>query len=129
MEIITITLSMEKVTKNCIKFVENTLNEFVPEKLGSLYMQKSYLAGLGYNGGQIVLNMTANAEICDENDITFVPEKATKNTWKFNEESVSEFVPEKIGSLYVPKSTLAELGYTGGNLYVSVTTENSVVEK
>ena len=123
--IITITLTMEKATKNCVKFNEVTENEFIPEKLGSLYIQKSALAELGYNGGNITISITADKTNVDDTDITFGAEKTTKNTVKFAETVANEWVPEKIGSLYVPKYTLAELGYTGGEIYVGI----SVAEK
>lgn len=111
---ITITLSPEKVTKNCVKFAEKPASEFVPEKIGEIYVPKATLAGLGYNGGDICIEIGIGC------DIKLMPEKATKNTYKFNEETVSEFAPEKIGSLYVPKSTLAELDYHGDALYVTI---------
>ena len=118
--IITITLAMEKATKNCVKFNEVTANEFIPEKLGSLYVQKSALAEIGFNGGDICISITADKSNADDTDITFNAEKTTKNTVKFAEVTENEWVPEKIGSLYVPKYTLAELGYTGGEIYVSL---------
>lgn len=118
--IITITLNMEKATKNCVKFNEETASEFVPEKLGSIYVQKSALAEIGFNGGNICISITANAENAEDGDLKFKMEKPTKNTCKFAEVVANEWIPEKIGSLYVPKSTLAELGYTGGDIYVSL---------
>ena len=118
--IITITLNMEKATKNCVKFVEVTANEWMPEILGSIYVQKSALAEIGFNGGNICISITTDAENADEGDMKFVFEKATKNTCKFNEQVANEWTPEKIGSLYVPKSTLAGMGYTGGDIYVNL---------
>ena len=112
--IITITLAMEKPTKNTVKFAEKTVSDFVPEKLGSLYVPKSTLAEISYNGGDLVV------EIGKTGDVKLMPEKPTKNTVKFTEKTESEFVPEKIGSVYIPKSTLAELGYAGDALYISV---------
>ena len=41
-------------------------------------------------------------------------EKATKNTVRFEEVLESELAAPKIGSIYVPKSTLAELGWAEG---------------
>jgi len=118
--IITITLAMEKATKNCIKLNEVTENEFMPEKLGSIYVQKSALAEIGFYGGSVIISITADKSNTDDSDITFVPEKTTKNTVKFAESVANEWVPEKIGSLYVPKYTLAELGYSGGEIYVNM---------
>lgn len=118
--IITITLSMEKATKNCVKFAEVVENEWVPEKLGSIYVQKSALMELGFNGGKLNISITTNAENAEEGDLKFTFEKATKNTCKFAEAVANEWSPEKIGSLYVPKATLLGLGYTGGDIYVSL---------
>ena len=118
--IITITLSMKKATKNCVKFNEVTETEFIPEELGSIYVQKSALAEIGFNGGNISISITTDADNAEDGDLKFVAEKTTKNTVKFAEVTENEWVPEKIGSLYVPKYTLAELGYTGGEIYVSL---------
>lgn len=109
----------EKSTKNCVKFVETPVSEFSPELLGTLYVQKSTLAELNYSGEKIVVTIMAGKH----NGIVMVPEKATKNTWKFNEVVKSEFTPEKIGSVYVPKSTLAGMGYNGGELTVTIAIE------
>lgn len=43
--------------------------------------------------------------------ITLKMEKATKNTIRFEEALESELDAPKIGSIYIPKSTLAELGW------------------
>ncbi len=43
---------------------------------------------------------------------TFKMEKATKNTIRFEEVLESEFSAPKIGSVYIPKSTLGEIGWT-----------------
>lgn len=110
--IITITMSMEKATKNCVKFTEIMANEFMPEKLGSLYIQKSALAEIGYTGGNICIKLCANMDA--ESGIAFNPDKPTKNTVKFAEVVESEWVPEKIGSLYIPKVTLAEMKWNPG---------------
>ena len=118
--IITITLAMEKATKNCVKFNEVTENEFIPEKLGSIYVQKSALAEIGFNGGNICISITTDESNAEDGDLKFIAEKTTKNTVKFAESVANEWTPEKIGSLYVPKFTLAQMGYTGGDIYVSL---------
>lgn len=41
--------------------------------------------------------------------------KATKNTIRFEEVLESELAAPKIGSIYIPKSTLGELGWKEGN--------------
>ena len=113
-KLITITFAPEKTTANAVKFAEVMESEFAPQKIGALYVQKSALAGLKYTGGNIV------AEIGVGGSIKFMPEKTTKNAVKFNEETGSEFAPVQIGTLYVQKSALAELGYTGDAIYVEL---------
>lgn len=46
---------------------------------------------------------------------TFKMEKATKNTIRFEEVLENELDAPKIGSIYIPKSTLGELGWKEGN--------------
>lgn len=46
--------------------------------------------------------------------ITLKMEKATKNTIRFEEVLESELDAAKIGSIYIPKATLAEMGWTEG---------------
>lgn len=116
MKTITITLNAEKTTKNTVKFAETCVSDFVPEKIGSLYIPKSTLAGIGYAGGAVVVKIGSP----EAGSVKLMPEKPTKNTWKFNEESINEFVPEKIGTMYIPKSTLAELNYTGDAIYCGI---------
>ena len=41
-------------------------------------------------------------------------EKVTKNTIRFSEVLESELSSPKIGSMYIPKSTLGELGWKEG---------------
>ena len=47
--------------------------------------------------------------------ISMVMEKATKNTIRFEEVLESELAVPKIGNIYVPKSTLGELGWKEGD--------------
>lgn len=47
--------------------------------------------------------------------INMVMEKATKNTIRFEEVLESELAAPKIGNIYVPKSTLGELGWKEGD--------------
>lgn len=47
--------------------------------------------------------------------VTFEMEKATKNTIRFNEVLKSELDAPKVGTLYIPKSTLAELKWKEGD--------------
>ena len=46
---------------------------------------------------------------------TFTVEKVTKNTIKFAEVLESEFAAPTIGTIYVPKATLGQLGYSNGD--------------
>ncbi len=56
--------------------------------------------------------------------VTFEMEKATKNTIKFKEMLESELSAPKVGTVYVPKSTLGELGWKeGSKLVLEVTVE------
>lgn len=45
--------------------------------------------------------------------VNFEAEKATKNTIRFTEKLANDSAPV-IGTLYVPKSTLGQIGYTDG---------------
>lgn len=46
--------------------------------------------------------------------VMFEMEKATKNTIRFVEVLESELAAPKVGSVYIPKSTLGELGWKEG---------------
>ena len=46
---------------------------------------------------------------------TFIMEKATKNTIRFAEVLENELDAPKIGSIYIPKSTLGELKWQEGD--------------
>ena len=108
MESITVTMNLEKVTKNALKFAEKTENEFAMEKLGTIYLQKSVFVPGAYTGQDIEITIA----IADEaSGLTFSAEKATKNTVMFTEDLISEFALAKIGNLYIPKATLSELGW------------------
>jgi hypothetical protein len=53
--------------------------------------------------------------------LTFAPAKVTPNTVKFAEEIKDEMLAvAKVGSLYVPKRTLADMGWNGENLTVTI---------
>ena len=47
--------------------------------------------------------------------ITLKMEKATKNTIRFEEVLESELSAPKVGTIYVPKSTLGEIGWKEGD--------------
>ena len=44
----------------------------------------------------------------------FKMEKATKNTIRFEEVLASELDAPKLGSIYIPKATLGEIGWVEG---------------
>ena len=46
--------------------------------------------------------------------VTFKMEKATKNTIRFQEALENELDAPKVGTLYIPKVTLKELGWSEG---------------
>lgn len=46
--------------------------------------------------------------------VEFTMEKATKNTIRFEEVLESELAAPKVGSVYIPKSTLGEIGWKEG---------------
>lgn len=50
--------------------------------------------------------------------VEFEMEKATKNTIRFNEVLESELSAPKVGTIYVPKSTLGELKWKDGKKLV-----------
>ena len=48
-------------------------------------------------------------------EVLFKLEKVTKNTIRFTEVLENELDAPKIGSVYIPKSTLGEIGWKEGN--------------
>ena len=50
--------------------------------------------------------------------VNFKPEKVTKNTVRFSEVLESEYAAPIIGTIYVPKATLGQIGYTENNSLV-----------
>ena len=50
--------------------------------------------------------------------VEFTMEKATKNTIRFTEVLESELAAPKIGTIYVPKSTLGEIKWAEGKKLV-----------
>ena len=56
--------------------------------------------------------------------VEFKMEKATKNTIRFEEILESELAAPKVGSVYIPKSTLGEIGWKEGQkLILEVSTQ------
>jgi hypothetical protein len=60
------------------------------------------------------------AQIQRRNDmeVVFEMEKATKNTIRFNEVLENELDAPKVGNVYIPKSTLGNLGWEEGRKLV-----------
>lgn len=59
-------------------------------------------------------------------EATFKMEKATKNTIRFEEVLENELAAPKIGAIYIPKSTLGELGWKEGNtITINITKEEN----
>lgn len=57
--------------------------------------------------------------------VTFKMEKATKNTIKFAEVLESELAAPKVGTIYIPKSTLGELKWTEtDNIVIEISKED-----
>lgn len=50
--------------------------------------------------------------------VTFEVERVTKNTIRFSEVLTSTIDVPKVGTIYVPKATLKDLGYTDGKQLV-----------
>jgi hypothetical protein len=48
-------------------------------------------------------------------NVTFEFEKETKGTIRFKEVTAGPLEPNKVGTIYVPKATLKELGYAEGH--------------
>jgi len=48
-------------------------------------------------------------------EVTLSPDRVTKNTVRFEEVTEGEFDVQKLGQLYVPKSTLGAIGFAEGN--------------
>ena len=56
--------------------------------------------------------------------VAMVMEKVTKNTIRFAEVQENDLAAPKIGTIYVPKATLAEIGWKDGDtLTVDVAVE------
>ena len=52
--------------------------------------------------------------------VKFELEKVTKNTIRFREELTSPLDVPKVGVVYVPKTTLREIGWEDGPLYIDM---------
>ena len=118
---ISITLEYEKTTQNCVKFTEKPETEFAPVLLGSIYVHKSTLADMEYPGGDLTVKIVCGD---DGEGILLDMEKPTQNTILFREILEADYLPAQIGKMYVPKSTLKKIGFTGGK--ISVTLECAV---
>lgn len=62
--------------------------------------------------------------------LTFKPERETKGTWRFEEVLQSEYADPKVGTLYVRKGTLGDMGYKqGNNLTVTIAVDGNAATK
>ena len=113
---ITITMKMDKITDNTVRFAEQVEGKFAPEKLGTIYVQKFLLEQKGYAGEDITVVLGKTG------DIKFMPVEEKKTCILFEETALNDFYARRIGRLYIPKYTLGELGYAGDALYVTVKT-------
>lgn len=57
-----------------------------------------------------------------KNCVNFIPERVTKNTVRFQEEVASDIGVITVGTLYVQKAALAQIGYKTGDI-IKVTME------
>jgi len=55
--------------------------------------------------------------------MTFKKEKETKNAVRYQEQTVNDVTPAKIGALYVQKATFAEHGSIPDTITVTVTVD------
>ena len=58
-----IRFTVEKETKNTVRFQEVPADKFAPVSIGVLYVQKSCLGNLGYKEGQELVLELAVAEV------------------------------------------------------------------
>lgn len=56
-----ITMKMEKVTKNTVRFEEVVASELDAPKVGSIYIPKTTLAEMGWNENEITLEIEVKA--------------------------------------------------------------------
>lgn len=118
---VTITLerNTEKVYPGTVLFSEKQESEFMPEILGGICVQKSALAELHYAGENIAVTIIAGKV---KGGIVCNFRKTTANKVAFDEVVASEWDAPKLSKtgIYVPKSTLAGIGYKGGEITVKI---------
>lgn len=108
---ITIILEEKKVTDNKVKFEEPVTGRFDVPKIGSVYIPKLALSDIGYKGtGKIGMQI----EVDGSDGILCEPDEPTKNCAVFKEVLPDEYTPERIGKVYIPKTTLPAMGWEEG---------------
>ncbi len=111
MNTITITLEERKVTDNKVMFEEPVTGKFDVAKIGKVYIPKLALSEIKYKGeGSIKIEISVNGTT----GIVCEPAEPTKNCAVFAEIVPDEYTPERIGKLYIPKTTIPALGWQEG---------------
>ena len=115
---ITITLEEKNITENKVLFEEPIADEFSVAKLGKVYIPKVTIAEIGYKGnGKICVELSLDVKA----GISVKMEEPKKTCVLFSELIADNYTPERIGKIYIPKTTLAELGWKpNANLSVKV---------
>ena len=108
---IVIALVEKNITENKVLFEEPIADEFSVAKLGKVYIPKVTLAELGYKGsGKINVEFSIGAKT----GIPVKMEEPKKTCVLFFETTADDYTPERIGKIYIPKTTLSELGWKPG---------------
>jgi len=109
--IITIILEEKKVTENKVLFEEPAPGKFDVPKIGKIYIPKLALHDIGYKGG---CKIGMQIEVDGKEGILCEPDEPTKNCAVFKEALPDEYTPERIGKVYIPKTTLPAMGWEEG---------------
>ena len=117
--IITITLEQKKVTDNKVLFEEPVVGKFDVAKIGKVYIPKLLLSEIPYKGeGKIKMEIAVEGKA----GVICKPCEPTKNCAVFEEILPDEYTPERIGKVYLPKTTIPMLGWEEGqNIAIRVT--------
>lgn len=119
MNTIAIMLEERKVTDNKVMFEEPVLGKFDVPKIGKIYIPKITLSEIKYKGeGKIKMEITVNGN----SGIVCEPAEPTKNCAVFTEIVPDNYTPDRIGKLYIPKTTIPVLGWNEGqNIAIRIT--------
>lgn len=114
---ITIILEEKKVTDNKVLFEEPVTGKLAIQKIGKVYIPKIALAEIKYKGeGKVGMMITVDGT----DGIKCKMGEPTKNTVPYAEIIPDNYTPAHIGSVYIPKTTLPELGITSEEQTISV---------